>query len=92
VEIRGQEKGLEDPPSDFGLLTTGSCRRRDLIDKPARLRYSVQADFIGYFCRKENMTVRERERELARRRKRKKESLKLRSKTAKAEAAAKKGK
>jgi hypothetical protein len=52
----------------------------------------VQADFIGYFRRKENYTVRERERELRRRRKRKSESLKLRNKTAKTEAAAKKGK
>ena len=70
-------------------LPLGSCYS-ELIDKSARLRYSVQADLIGHFYRKENHIVRERERELRRRRKRKAETLKAKSKTARAEAAAKK--
>jgi hypothetical protein len=70
-------------------LHLGSCHS-ELIDKSARLRYSVQADLIGHFCRKENHTVRERERELRRRRKRKAETLRAKSKAARAEAAAKK--
>jgi len=74
-----------------GYLLSDICYRFPVvIDKSARLRYSVQADFIGNYHEKENHTVRERERELRRRRKRKAETLRTRNKAAKAGAAAKK--
>lgn len=75
------------------LLSSVLCRlSSEIIDKPARLGYSVLSDFCSIFPRKENGTVRERERELRRRRKRKEESQRAKSKASKAEAAAKKGK
>ena len=75
------------PPASFCCHLSS-----EIIDKPACLGYSVQADFCSISPGKENHTVRERERELRRRRKRKEESQRSKRKTAKAEAAEKKGK
>lgn len=63
-----------------------------LIDKPARLGYSVQADFRQIHYKKGEWIVRERERELRRRRKRKEEKRRAKRKAARTEAAAKKAK